>query len=425
MRITIGLFVLALAATVNAQQPQTPTEDKGKQAGDAARLPLKLEKDQEYVFHVNFKAPSVSTKPGNEPQSPGERREGTAPGQEREGAVSLDKLQDLDLEYRINVLRGAPEGEYSLSVIIDADMVGKGLPDTKPAGDGPGEGNKPADNRPGGQEPDKDRAAQAVEKEKEGKTILGRDKEERRDVTLKVSPDGRITSVEGLEDWRSKLDSPEHGRHLVAADQIRGHLQVILGAGLHGKDLQKGQVYVISGDMMTPADRPGQPADKPGSQPPDNKPGSQPTDRPGAIDKPGLMTPRETMFANLLQNVKLRFEGKQPQNNMDVVRFTVLDSTSVATPGRDPLDKSSGAGQGERPSSNKADDRPGSLTGEGRPSGEALYRVDDGLLERFTIELTPSGAVGTPGEAPTRVAETSRLTIRRASDLRTEPPDRR
>jgi hypothetical protein len=218
--------MLFTAAAVHAQgfdkNRSTGTDEKFCSGAHTARLPLNLDKDRTYVFRVDHQRSPVPVRP-------------TAPGagtEEKAGNAFRRHIGNYQIGYRFTSLRGAPDGERTISVTVEVHST-ETDPDERPWESGRSRGDSKL-----GQDPPRP-LLDIPGNERTGS--LGRDDGRREVFTVRTDSAGRISSIDGLEGIRAEPPFEE-----IAAGQVRGHIHLILGAGLHETSLERGKTYDLA-----------------------------------------------------------------------------------------------------------------------------------------------------------------------------------
>lgn len=336
MRQALTIFaVTALFATASWAQETDPIQPRDP-AGSAAVLPFKLDANSTYDFRA------VCEKPGtaNDPSRRGDSR----------------------ILYRLTSLRDAAGGGANISIMIDAEASAG-----KPATDS----TDPAKDAGKDQPDDKSRA----------EDLLGRDRHERKVVTVQVDQSGRILSVKGMEEFRAHVRTAGSTLDQEAIDAVESHIALILGCGLHGRSLEPGQVYSVAGVPRSGSTQPS------GSVPP-----------PKATE--GVAADRSRAVGALPQ---LRFEGVSG----DRANFVIVDPAAPK-----PV-------TGDEASKGTASDDAAKRAAKSLGMGTASYSTKDGLLQSLNGRMD-SATAGAPKADTAPVARFS--IVRIDGDARIEPP---
>lgn len=330
---------LAVATIAGAQKDEKKPQTNPSENKTDTRLDLALREGQTFRFNVE------QTQTG--------KTDLTGTGTARDERVAYAEERDASGQYELTV-KSVSGGTTTLQVMVKPKQAAgatdpEGHADKAPGSDRPDNPDRPESDRPG------------------SKPLPGTEHDASKVYTIKLDEKGMITSCEagGGSSGASSGATVKHS----SCEQV---IAWIVGSGLHGKSLDRSEVYKIE---CATAGKSGK--DDMGKQSPPDKP--------------------------VIGDVALRFDGSTSIGANAVARFDVVSADAAGKmdrPGQpnkpnDP-NKPSDPNKPNDPNQPKPkpnEDRPGvdsPTTGEG-VVGTATYRMEDGLIERLTVRSTADG----------------------------------
>jgi hypothetical protein len=299
--LAVAVAAGTTAARAQEGEKKRPDESSPSKAGESRELPLRIQENEAYSFRVTCDSSGAMPAPPDRPIE-GKPKDGetTPPADAARGAMGG---KEIEMTYRISAIGGGAAGEKTLSVVV-RPSDGSARPDTaRPTDD-------PADD----------------------KTLGDRNALMMKAFTVKLDSKGRITAVDGLEKI-APTDRPARPGLDAAIDEYAPiHVALIVGSGLHGMPLEKGQAYEVAGALSSGRTKPTDPAKDPGATP-------------------------KTAGSDVC-DARLRFEGSSGGD----ARFSIVDASNASA----------------------------------RPLGQATYGTADGLLKRLTCVVPDDMSKGGP-----------------------------
>ncbi len=371
--MSAGLLAALTLTAVGADRPGEP--------GQKSRLSLQLQKGRTYLFEVTLPreastlpdSSSTSAPPGSSPDgSPktGASTESRDNFEKREAQRRADQVTsrsgDQDsLDYTIDVLETSAD-ESTLNVSVGRSSPSNVSPTVPNGSSAAGAPRSPE----GAASP-----APAFNVE------LG-------SYTVKVDSLGQIRSCKASNPARPVKSAESAPRPSVPGeeptkpsfvDPFHIQLQMILGTGLHGRDLVVGKYYypphsASAADGVLPGSREPAPADtksedrsatdtpRPRSSPDPSSTGSSPAQRP---------------------LIALRFEGTSHLGDLELARFSVIaPSTGTTSPSSTRTGSPSESAPAGESREGKGTGNATRLDQQEERLGEVTFRTNDGLIER-------------------------------------------
>jgi hypothetical protein len=411
------------------------------------RLPLKFETGKTYTFQVtqNHQGPSIGSETPTQTDTgtdtgaserPGSSPEGRSQGAPRQGAVR--DRSDKSIEYRIQV-QNQTGNETTLEVTATPDAVSPGTGTSPSSSSSRGSVTEGSSTQGSSSRSDTGSGSSAAAHGLRGGTWI-----------VRVDGNGRVTNVSkrdasgstgtpssssstggagqaGAAEGSRGTDDPSRAgssaragenvlRRMGAEGLLRSHLAFICGANLHEEELQPGKIYSPFGGESSLQGSPetrSQESESPPSRSGQDRPGSSPG-APGGSSASSSSDETSPVWLGgvQLEMLRFRFDGSSNQGGRELAKFSVLESRGQESPGSSGSSRQGGttgqsgqAGQGGEPGEarrSQSGGTPAVGAGEGAPTGQALFRKDDGILEQLTARIGGSAAPGTQGSSSQR-----------------------